>query len=141
MDVLAAVTMTFRLTMMDKASEGVVLEGIVQSLAQRILVIELLGDVTGVDPRGLRGAVVVVVVAVAVLQVSQALSRVWSKRGGTALFPVAVRMSRRIVSGSRVCGERAEGDIEREMVRNRGWLRRRNLGQDGAVLQQPPTAP
>lgn len=103
--------------------------------------IELLGDVTGVDPRGLGGAVVVGVVAVAVLRVSQALSRVWSKKGGTALFPVAVRMGRRIVSGSRVCGERAKGDIGRKMVRNRSWLRRRNLGRDGAVLQQPPTAP
>lgn len=102
--------------------------------------IELLGDVTGVDPRGLGGAVDVVVF-VFVVRVSRVLSRAWSKEGGSGLVPVGVRMGRRIVLGSSVCGERAEGDVGRETVRNRSRLRRRNLGRDGAVLQQPPTAP
>lgn len=50
--------------------------------------IELLGDVTGVDPRGLGGAVVVVVVRVSRVM----LNRTWSKEGGSGLVPVAVWM-------------------------------------------------
>jgi len=130
-DLLLPAGVLFRVALVQDAREDLVVEGLVQPLAQRVVVGELLANVTRVYPGGAVGAVVFRCrVSRVVGGVAVAVQREQPGR----MLPVVPRVALGVAL--LVGGEGPEGDVGGKTGRIRGG----NLVEKGAVWQQPSSA-